>query len=124
MHHAEFSCRVTTRFLPEQSDPAANVYAFAYTVTIRNTGDTAAQLIARHWHIADATGRSEDVRGLGVVGQQPLIRPGEQFEYSSWTRLAAPRGRMEGTFYCMTDEAESVEAAVPPFDLATGQALH
>ena len=94
MAHPEFSCSVSVRHLPEQSDPQTHQYAFAYTVTIRNTGDVTAQLIARHWIVADASDHIEEVRGLAVVGHQPLLKPGEHFEYTSWTRIATPHGTM------------------------------
>ena len=81
-------------------------------MTIRNTGDITAQLVARHWIITDANGHGEEVRGLAVVGQQPLLKPGEQFEYTSWTRMATPHGQMRGTYFCMTEEAQPFEAPV------------
>lgn len=124
MAHPEFTCTVAVRYLPDQSDPEVPAYAFAYTVTIHNTGDVPGQLIGRHWQIEDASGHREEVRGLGVVGEQPLLQPGEAFEYTSWTRIAAPRGSMRGTYFCMTHEARPFEAAVPPFDLSQAQALH
>lgn len=124
MSKPEFTCTVATRFLPEQSTPEQQSYAFAYTVTIRNTGDVAAQLIGRHWIISDAAGGTQEVRGLGVVGHQPLLQPGEQFEYTSWTRLPGPRGSMKGTYFCMTEGAEAFKAAIPPFELSLGQSLH
>ena len=115
---------VVVRHLAEQSDPTAGLYAFAYTVTIRNSGDVAAQVIARQWIITDANGHSEEVRGLAVVGHQPLLQPGETFEYTSWTRLATPHGTMRGVFFCMTQEARPFEAAVPEFGLTLASALH
>lgn len=120
----EFSCSVKVAYLDEQSQPAAGVYAFAYTVTIVNSGDTTAQLIARHWVITDALGHTEEVRGLAVVGHQPLLKPGERFEYTSWTRLATPQGTMRGTYMCMTEEARPFEATVPEFMLARSEQLH
>ena len=92
MSKAQFTCAVVPQYLEDQSNPVRHEYAFAYTVTIVNSGDVPAQLIGRHWIITDATGRTEEVRGLGVVGHQPLLKPGERFEYTSWTRLATPRG--------------------------------
>src|SRR5450631_2318835 len=103
MAHPEFTTSVVVRHLPEQSDRDAG--AFAYTVTIRNSGDIAGQLIARHWIISDANGHVEEVRGLAVVGHQPVLKPGESFEYTSWTRLGTPQGTMRGTFFCMTEDA-------------------
>jgi ApaG protein len=124
MTHPEFVCTVVTSYLADQSDPAQDQYAFAYTVTVRNTGDVTAQLVARHWIVTDAAGHVEEVRGLAVVGHQPVLKPGEQFEYTSWTRLATPRGRMRGTFFCMTDDARAFETPVHEFELTRAQALH
>jgi ApaG protein len=119
-----FSCQVVPRYLPEQSDPQQPSYAFAYAVTVRNTGDVAAQLIARHWQISDASGATQEVHGLGVVGHQPLLQPGEQFEYTSWTRIATPRGRMQGRYVCITEDAQLFEVPIEPFELSMAQALH
>jgi ApaG protein len=124
MPKPEFTCSVNVRVLPEQSEPDNGVHAFAYTITIRNTGDITAQLIARHWVITDARGHTEEVRGLAVVGQQPLLKPGERFEYTSWTRIATPQGSMRGTFFCMTEEAQPFDAVVPEFGLSLPSALH
>lgn len=124
MARPEFTCSVAVRHLPEQSDPKEHQYAFAYTVTIRNTGDITGQLIARHWIITDAHDHREEVRGLAVVGHQPVLKPGEQFEYTSWTRIATPNGTMRGTFMCMTEEAEAFEAPVTEFGLTLASALH
>jgi ApaG protein len=124
MSKAQFTCAVVPQYLEDQSNPVRHEYAFAYTVTIVNSGEVAAQLIGRHWIITDATGRTEEVRGLGVVGQQPLLKPGERFEYTSWTRLDTPHGLMQGTYFCMTDAAEAFEAAIPAFTLARQQSLH
>src|SRR6218665_3936897 len=124
MNQAEFTCSVHPSYLEEQSDPSTHEYAFAYTVTIVNSGTVSAQLIARHWVITDAMGQTEEVRGLGVVGNQPLLKPGERFEYTSWTRLHTPHGTMQGTFFCMTEDAHLFEAPVPVFMLARSQSLH
>jgi len=124
MAKPEFTSTVTVRPLPEQSDPATGQHAFAYTVTIRNSGNITAQLIARHWIITDGDGHVEEVRGLAVVGHQPLLKPGESFEYTSWTRIDTPHGTMRGTFFCMTEDAQPFDAAVPEFGLTTASALH
>jgi ApaG protein len=124
MARPQFTVTVVARYLPEQSAPDQQAYAFAYSVTIVNTGDVTAQLIARKWLISDASGTSQEVRGLGVVGQQPLLKPGEQYAYQSWARIAAPRGRMQGSYYCMTEEAEAFEAEIPAFELSQQSALH
>lgn len=122
MAKPEFSCSVKVQFLPEQSQ--GGQHAWAYTITITNSGDVTAQLVARRWLITDATGREEEVRGLAVVGHQPVLKPGESFEYTSWTSLPTPQGTMRGTFYCMTEEARPFEAEVPEFMLAHPGALH
>lgn len=124
MAKPEFQCDVRVQYLPDQSHPPEGPYAFAYTVTIRNSGDITAQLVARHWVITDANGQVEDVRGLAVVGHQPLLKPGEQFEYTSWTRIDTPHGAMRGTFFCMTEEARPFDADVPEFSLVYPGALH
>ncbi len=120
----EFTSTVAVRHLPEQTDAAKGQYAFAYTVTIRNTGNVTGQLIARHWIITDANGHTDEVRGLAVVGHQPVLRPGETFEYTSGTRLPTPQGTMRGTFFCITEDAHAFNAAVPEFGLTIASALH
>jgi len=124
MAKPHFSCRVKTEYLAEQSEPPEGPFAFAYTVTITNDSDIAAQLVARHWIFTDATGHVEQVRGLAVVGHQPLLKPGESFEYTSWTRLATPQGTMQGTFFCMTEDAHPFDAEIAPVMLAQPGALH
>ncbi len=124
MARPEFICSVTVQYLAEQSQPPDGPFAFSYTVNIRNSGDIAAQLVARHWIVIDADGKREDVRGLAVVGHQPLLKPGEQFEYTSWTRIATAHGQMRGTFFCMTEDAQPFEAVVPEFQLVYPGLLH
>jgi ApaG protein len=124
MARPEFTCSVQVQPLPEQTNPAAGQYAWAYTITIQNSGDITAQLVARHWVITDANGKVEQVRGLAVVGHQPLLKPGERFEYTSWTRLATPQGTMRGTFFCMTEDARPFDADVPEFRLGEPVTLH
>jgi ApaG protein len=113
----QFTCEVEPQYLAEQSTPDEEVYAFAYTITITNTGDVTAQLIARHWVIDDARGQTEEVKGLGVVGNQPLLRPGESFQYTSGTRLGTRTGSMRGSFFCVAEDGERFEAEVPEFAL-------
>ena len=113
----QFKVQVKPRYLAEQSDPAQGQYFFAYTITIRNTGKVAAQLIARNWNINDANGHHEKVKGLGVVGHQPLLQPGESFEYTSGTRLRTPTGTMHGSFFCVAEDGERFEVDVPMFVL-------
>jgi ApaG protein len=124
MPKPEFTVSVAVKPLAEQSQPDEGQYAFAYTVTIRNTGDVTAQLIARHWIITDAHGHTDEVRGLAVVGHQPLLKPGENFEYTSWTRIAAPAGTMRGTFFCITEDAHFFDTPVPEFGLTVASTLH
>ena len=114
---AQFTCEVRVQFLAEQSEPPEGPFAFAYTVTIRNTGEVTAQLVARHWTITNAEGRKEEVRGLAVVGHQPVLKPGEHFEYTSWTRIDTPHGQMQGTYLCVTEDARAFGAEVPEFQL-------
>ena len=111
------SCTIVPRYLPEQSTPAQRLYAFSYTITIANTGDIAAQVVARHWTVNDADGHTEEVRGLGVVGQQPLIPPGEVFEYTSGTRLRTPTGTMQGRYLCMAEDGTPFDCDIPAFVL-------
>jgi ApaG protein len=120
MSKYQFTCEVEPRYLAEQSAPDQNLYVFAYTVTITNTGQVAAQLIARHWIIDDASGHTEEVKGLGVVGNQPLLRPGESFQYTSGTRLRTTSGSMRGQFFCVAEDGERFEAPVPEFSLLAG----
>jgi ApaG protein len=124
MARPELTITVAVRHLPEQSEPDSAKYAFAYTVSVVNSGDVTAQLIARHWLITDAHGHVDEVRGLAVVGQQPVLKPRESFEYTSWTRLATPHGTMRGTFFCMTEDAQPFEAPIAEFGLSLPSALH
>ncbi|MDD5480464.1 Co2+/Mg2+ efflux protein ApaG [Rhodoferax sp.] len=109
--------QVKPRYLAAQSDPSQDLYFFAYTITIRNTGQLAAQVISRSWNVNDAHGRNEKVKGLGVVGHQPLLQPGESFEYTSGTRLRTPTGTMHGSFFCVSENADKFEVDVPMFVL-------
>jgi ApaG protein len=120
----EFTVSVKTQYLEEQSNPDRSTFVFAYAVTIRNTGQVAAQLISRHWIIMDANGKTQEVRGLGVVGQQPFLQPGEQFEYTSGTSVATPQGSMVGTYFCVAEDGEQFEAKVPEFVLSLPRTLH
>ena len=113
----QFKVEVRPRFLLEQSAPEQGLFVFAYTIIITNTGNVAAQLISRTWNVNDANGRTEKVKGLGVVGQQPLLKPGESFEYTSGTRLHTPTGTMHGTFFCVAEDGEKFEVDVPMFVL-------
>jgi ApaG protein len=113
----KFEVAVTTQYIAEQSDPEEASYAFAYTITVNNTGTVPAQLISRHWVIIDASGITEEVKGLGVVGHQPLLKPGESFQYSSGCRLRTPSGTMHGSYFCVAEDGERFEAPVSLFVL-------
>ncbi len=113
----QFQVQVKPRYLPEQSDPVSNLYFFSYTITIRNTGKVAAQLISRTWNVNDAHGHHEKIKGLGVVGHQPLLQPGESFEYTSGTRLRTPTGTMHGSYFCVAEDGEKFDVDVPMFVL-------
>lgn len=113
----QFAVEVFPEYLPDQSEPEREVFGFAYTITVTNTGDVPAQLISRHWIIDDARGHTEEVKGLGVVGHQPLLRPGESFQYTSGTRLGTRSGSMRGSYFCVAEDGERFEAEVPEFAL-------
>jgi ApaG protein len=113
-----------TQYVPERSDEAENRYVFAYTITIRNTGEVNAQLISRHWVITDADNKVQEVRGLGVVGAQPLLKPGESFEYTSGSAIATPVGTMRGEYQMVAEDGTAFEANIPEFTLAVPRVLH
>ncbi len=113
----QFDVEVRPEYLPGQSAPDSGVFSFAYTITITNTGDAPAQLISRHWIISDAHGHTEEVKGLGVVGHQPLLKPGESFQYTSGCRLRAASGTMHGTFHCVGEDGTPFETPVALFVL-------
>lgn len=113
-----------TRYLPEHSDEAAGRWVFAYTITIRNTGTVSARLVSRHWIITDAAGRVQEVRGLGVVGEQPLLPPGGVHVYTSGTSLATPFGTMRGSYQMIAEDGTRFEAPIPEFALAAPRVVH
>ena len=115
-----FSVEVQPQYLPEQSEPEQSLFAFSYTITIRNVGKVSAQLISRHWVICDARGHTEEVKGLGVVGHQPLLKPGQSFQYSSGCRLRTSSGSMHGRFFCVAEDGERFEVPVSLFVLEDG----
>ncbi len=116
------SCKAT--YVEDQSDPSKNHYVFAYTVTISNTGNVAAQLMSRHWIITDANGKVLEVKGLGVVGQQPLLKPGESFEYTSGTQLETAVGTMHGTYQMIAEDGRHFDAPIASFTLSVPRILH
>ena len=111
------SVDVRPQYLPQQSAPQNGMYVFAYTITVTNTGEVAAQLVSRSWNVNDANGHTEKVKGLGVVGQQPLLQPGQSFEYTSGTRLRTPTGTMHGSYFCVAEDGEKFDADIPIFVL-------
>ena len=113
----QFHVEVFPQYLPQQSAPQNALYVFAYTITITNTGKIAAQLISRSWNVNDANGHTEKVKGLGVIGQQPLLQPGQVFEYTSGTRLRTPTGTMHGSFFCVAEDGEKFDTDIPMFIL-------
>jgi ApaG protein len=113
-----------TQYLADQSDEGAGRYVFAYTISIRNAGTVPAQLISRHWVITDAQGLVQEVRGLGVVGSQPLLQPGERFEYTSGASIATPVGTMRGSYQMVAADGTRFEAAIPEFTLSVPRVLH
>jgi ApaG protein len=110
--------------LADQSDPGKNQFVFSYTITITNTGDIAAQLVSRHWIITDAEHKVQEVKGLGVVGQQPLLKPGESFEYTSGVSLPTAVGTMRGSYQMRAEDGQTFDAQIPPFTLSVPRTLH
>jgi ApaG protein len=120
----QIEARALPQFVADQSDPANERYIFAYTITFENVGTVAAQVISRHWIITDANARVQEVRGLGVVGQQPLLQPGETFEYTSGCQLDTPVGTMSGKFQVTGEDGTQFEAVVEEFTLSIPRVLH
>ena len=122
----KYEITVTTQcvFIPEQSDEDNDRYVFAYTITISNSGKIPAQLISRHWVITDANSQVQEVRGLGVVGEQPLLKPGESFEYTSGTAIATPVGTMRGSYQMVAEDSTKFDAVVSEFTLSMPRILH
>jgi ApaG protein len=116
--------QVRAEYAPERSQPARNEWFFLYTVTIANESDETVQLLTRHWVITDDSGRVDDVRGPGVVGKQPMLAPGESFEYTSGCPLTTSFGIMEGTYHMITADGEQFEARVAPFTLSEPYTVH
>ena len=120
----DFEIAVRTQYLPEQSHPDRTQHVFTYTITIRNTGTVPAQLISRHWVITDANNKVQEVRGLGVVGAQPVLKPGQSHEYTSGTAIATPVGTMRGSYQMTADDGHRFDAPIPEFTLSVPRILH
>jgi ApaG protein len=120
----DISVKAVATFVPEQSDEQENRFVFAYTITITNSGGVAAQLIRRHWIITDASNQTQEVSGLGVVGEQPYLRPGESFQYSSGSSIATPVGTMRGTYQMVAEDGTKFDATIPEFVLSVPRVLH
>lgn len=120
----EFTVAVETAFVIEQSDVEQNRYVFSYTVTITNIGSMTAQLISRHWIITDAANEIKEVRGLGVVGAQPLLKPGEHFRYTSGCVLTTPQGTMHGSYQMVAEDGTQFDTLIEPFKLVMPRILH
>ena len=121
-HDVKVTARTT--FIPEQSDVNNGRYVFAYTITIQNAGSVSVQLISRHWIITDSNNQVQEVRGMGVVGEQPKLRPNESFEYTSGTAIATPVGTMRGSYQMVAEDGMQFDAPIPEFTLSMPRVLH
>lgn len=119
-----FRIKIKTEYLRDQSSPDDDQFAFAYTISILNEGTVAAQLISRHWIIEDVAGQLAEIKGLGVVGHQPLIKPGEQFEYTSGSQLRSPSGSMHGSYFFVAEDGYRFDVDIPMFALSVPRSLH
>ena len=126
MTREKYALAVTARaaFIPDQSDVDGSRYVFAYTITLTNTGSVPAQLISRHWIITDANNQIQEVKGLGVVGEQPHLRPDESYEYTSGTAIATPVGTMRGSYHMIAEDGTQFDAPIPEFTLSMPRVLH
>jgi ApaG protein len=120
----EMTVQVRSTYVPEQSDESSARYVFAYTITIRNTGSVTAQLMSRHWIITDSDNHVQEVKGQGVVGEQPTLKPQESFEYTSGTAIATPVGTMRGSYQMVAEDGTAFEAPIPEFTLSIPRVLH
>jgi len=120
----QVSVEVETSYLEDQSEPREHRFVFSYTITIRNAGSVPARLLTRHWIITDANGRRQEMRGDGVVGEQPHLRPGQGFRYSSGAVIETPVGAMQGSYQMISDDGERFDAPIPAFRLAMPGMLH
>lgn len=113
-----------SNFVASESAPAENLYVFAYTITIHNQGDVSARLLTRHWLVSDTNGKVEEIHGNGVVGLQPLLRPGETFRYSSAATITSPIAIMKGSYGMVAEDGKVFLARIPPLTLAIPRTLH
>jgi ApaG protein len=120
----EITVKARSTYVPEQSDEDGGRFVFAYTITITNTGTVPARLISRHWIITDSDSRVQEVRGMGVVGEQPMLQPDESFEYTSGTAIATPVGTMRGSYQMVGEDGTAFDAPIPEFTLSIPRVLH
>jgi ApaG protein len=120
----EIAVTAVAQYVAEQSDESEGRYVFAYTITLRNTGTIASKLLSRHWYITDATNQVQEVRGAGVVGEHPFLRPGESFEYTSGAAIATPVGTMRGSYQMEAEDGTKFDAPIPEFMLSMPRVLH
>ena len=120
----QITIATATAYIPDQSDEESDRYIFAYTITITNTGEVPAQLISRRWLITDANQQTQEVQGIGVVGEQPKLKPGESFEYTSGTALATPVGTMSGSYQMVAEDGHAFDVEIPEFVLSMPRVLH
>lgn len=120
----QIEIKIRTSYLEAQSDSSSDYYVFAYTITIQNLGNEITQLLRRHWIITDANGNIQEVEGAGVIGKQPYLNPGEEFEYTSGVILPTPMGTMHGSYLLATSKGEHFNAEIPAFSLAVPNLLH
>ena len=124
MHNYDIQVKVNTQYIEAESSADANRFVFSYTITIENQGDIPAKLLSRHWIITDANNRVQEVKGKGVIGEQPYLRPGQSFQYTSGTMLETPVGSMQGTFQMIADDDHHFDAIIDPFSLALPRMLN
>jgi len=124
MSNYDIQVTVTTQFIEAESNPEASRFVFAYTISIENKGDIPTKLLSRHWIITDANNRVQEVKGKGVIGEQPYLRPGKSFQYTSGTMLETPVGSMQGTFQMIADDDHHFDAIINPFSLALPRMLN